>query len=229
MGIIYLIENKLNGKKYIGQTIRTLEKRWDEHCKTSNGCTALNNAIKKYSQENFSVSVLIESENEKLDDLEVEYISKYNTLYPNGYNIQTGGTKGKKHCEESRLRMSESKKGNKNPNFGKSRNENTKLKISEAKSGGKHHFYGKQLTQEHKEKLSQKKSNELPMYLNYIPAREKCYQAEGYVVSNHPNGKNKYFTSKKKTLEEKYQLALDYLNSLNLQDTNAVQRLDGSG
>ena len=128
--------------------------------------------------------------------------------------------------------MSESKKGDKNPNFGKSREEITKIKISEAKSGSNHHFYGKQLTLEHKENLSKKKSNNLPMYLNYLPAREKCYQAEGYVVSNHPSGKNKYFTSKKKTLEEKYKLATDYLNKLNniqLQDMNAVQRLDGSG
>ena len=28
MGYIYKIENKLNGKKYIGQTIKSLEKRF---------------------------------------------------------------------------------------------------------------------------------------------------------------------------------------------------------
>jgi predicted GIY-YIG superfamily endonuclease len=46
-------------------------------------------------------------------------------------------------------------------------------------------------------------------------------------ICNHPNGKNKHFTSKKYSLEEKYKQALEYLNQLS--DTNAVQRLDGSG
>lgn len=29
--IVYLIRNKLNGKGYVGQTIRSLEQRWPEH------------------------------------------------------------------------------------------------------------------------------------------------------------------------------------------------------
>ena len=33
MGIIYLIKNKIDNKCYVGQTIRTLKKRWSEHCK----------------------------------------------------------------------------------------------------------------------------------------------------------------------------------------------------
>ena len=31
MGYIYKIENKLNGKKYIGQTVKPLEKRFSQH------------------------------------------------------------------------------------------------------------------------------------------------------------------------------------------------------
>jgi hypothetical protein len=108
-----------------------------------------------------------------------------------------------------------SKLGSNNPNFGKSRSDKTKQKISDAKKGENHHFFGKELSYEHKIKLSiSHKTTDLPMYLVYIKARPSMYQADGYAVLNHPNGKNKYFTSKKKSLEEKYNNALNYLNSL---------------
>jgi group I intron endonuclease len=216
MGIIYLIRNNINNKCYVGQTIRTLEKRWKEHCKVSEGCTALNNAIKKYTPEQFTVSILIETDDELLDDLEIDYIKKYNSLFPNGYNIQTGGNKGKRHCEESCEKMRQAKLGVNNPNYGKPRSDETKEKISISKQGEKHHFYGKELSYEHKLNLSKAhKTDDLPMYLVYIKARPQYYQDEGYAITNHPKGKNKLFTSKKITLEEKYQLANNYLNELN--------------
>jgi group I intron endonuclease len=216
MGIIYLVRNNVNGKVYVGQTIRTLEKRWLEHCKTNDGCTALNNAVQKYSSENFTTSILIEADNSTLDDLEKNYIKEYNSLYPNGYNIQTGGKKGKQHCEESCEKMRQSKLGENNPNFGKPRTDDTKRKISIAKSGEKHHFYGKELSYEHRLNLSTShKQNDLPMYMVYLKPRPQCYQADGYTICNHPNGKNKHFTSKKYSLDEKYKLALQYLNQLN--------------
>lgn len=216
MGIIYLITNKLNNKRYVGQTIRTLKKRWYEHCKTDDRCVALNSAIQKYSPENFECVKLCRASNEELDELETKYIKEYNSVCPNGYNIQTGGGKGRKHCPESRERMRKSKLGNKNPNFGKPRTDETKQKISEAKSGSKHHFYGKHLNYEHKLNLSKAhKKDNLPMYLTHCKARPMQSQSEGYCVTNHPNGKNKYFTSKTLSLEEKYQLALKYLNELN--------------
>lgn len=230
MGFIYLVKNNVNDKLYVGQTIRTVKKRWKEHCTNDDGCSALHGAIEKYLPENFTIEVLIETDDNLLDDLERSYIEKYNSLCPNGYNIQTGGNKGKKHCKESCEKMRQSKLGDKNPNFGKPRTDETKAKLSLAKSGEKHHFYGKELSIEHRLNLSKShKQNDLPMYMVYLKERPQCYQSEGYAITNHPNGKNKHFTSKKISLEQKYQLALDYLNSLNFSNMNAVQRLDGSG
>jgi hypothetical protein len=71
-----------------------------------------------------------------------------------------------------------------------------------------------------------RKADNLPMYLVKLKARPKLYQSEGYVIINHPILSTKYFTSKKYTDEEKYNMAINYLNSCN---TNAVQRLNGSG
>ena len=56
-GAIYIIENLENGKGYVGQTTRSVEQRFKEHCKSFSGCHKLRNAIKKYGQDCFSVVV----------------------------------------------------------------------------------------------------------------------------------------------------------------------------
>lgn len=112
--------------------------------------------------------------------------------------------------------MSKSKLGEKNPNFGKPRSDEIKKKISKSKQGEKHHFYGKEFTLEHKLNLSRAhKQDDLPMYMVYLKARPQIYQADGYCISNHPNGKNKLFTSGKLSIEEKYKLTQEYLLYLN--------------
>ena len=216
MGIIYKIENCINKKCYIGQTIRSLEKRWYEHCKSTNQCKALINAINKYKADNFTVEVIHTALDNELDELEIFYIAKFNSISPHGYNLESGGRKGKQMSEESCIKMKLSKLGYNNPNYGKERTIETKQKISQKKSGINHHFYGKELTNDHKLKLSKShKNNNLLMYLIYLKERPSAYQAEGYAIINHPKGKNKYFTSKKLTLDDKYNLANKYLELLN--------------
>ena len=112
--------------------------------------------------------------------------------------------------------MRNAKLGDKNHNFGKPRTDETKLAISNAKSGEKHHFYNKELSVEHKLALSKahKKSHvDLPMYIVYVKERPSHYISSGYSVVNHPVLKNKYFTSKKLSDEEKLNKAYEYLNS----------------
>jgi group I intron endonuclease len=96
MKSIYKIENKINGKLYIGQTINSLKTRFKKHlsqinCK--NQCSALYSAIRKYGKENFEISEIVSGDfsKDELNNLEIFFIQHYNTLSPNGYNLQTGG------------------------------------------------------------------------------------------------------------------------------------------
>lgn len=212
MGYIYCITSP-SGKRYIGQTERHFEKRFNEHCKCLGGCLLLENAIRKYGRESMKFEILLMIDNKKLDEYEVKFILLYNTLEPFGYNIRAGGGTGK-HSEASKQRMREAKLGGKNPNYGKPRSELTKLAISKSKSGSRHHFFGKSLTEKHKLALSvsHKKTHiDLPMYMVYVKERPAQYQGSGYAIINHPTLPTKYFTSKQLSDKEKYNRAYEYL------------------
>ena len=89
---IYIIENDINNKVYIGQAIDA-KIRFQSHCKPS--AAILNNeligkAIQKYGREHFSFRIL-ESQIENYDERERYWIDFYNSLVPNGYNILEGG------------------------------------------------------------------------------------------------------------------------------------------
>lgn len=87
-GRIYCIENKINHKKYIGLTTRSIEERFSEHCKAN---TVIGEAIRKYGVDNFMCYEVdrAQSKNE-LSELEIHYIHHFGTL-KNGYNCTIGG------------------------------------------------------------------------------------------------------------------------------------------
>ncbi len=126
MGFIYKITNTKSGKCYVGETIKSNpEDRWRGHIQVINrngGCPALKDAIKKYGVDSFKFEVLIICFDEDRFKYEKEYIKKYNSQVPNGYNIlpggEGGGFLGKKHTQESINKMVESCKKfrEKNPN-----------------------------------------------------------------------------------------------------------------
>lgn len=89
---IYIIENDINNKVYIGQAIDA-KIRFQSHCKPS--AATLNNeligkAIQKYGKEHFSFRVL-ESQVENYNERERYWIKFYDSLAPNGYNLLEGG------------------------------------------------------------------------------------------------------------------------------------------
>lgn len=62
---------------------------------------------------------------------------------------------GKTHSEETKRRMSESKRGKNNPMFGKSLPEETRVKMSESKRGENNPFYGKTHSEDHRRRISE--------------------------------------------------------------------------
>lgn len=96
MGIIYCATNKVNGKKYIGQTMHTLDKRKSEHKRSAEGKnrvpTKFLSAIVKYGWENFKWEVIEEGDwdRTRLSGREMYYIGKHDT-FRKGYNMTVGG------------------------------------------------------------------------------------------------------------------------------------------
>lgn len=89
--IVYLVTNKINGKQYVGQTIRSIEERWRDHCRVKDD-NYFHRAIRKYGVNNFAVEVIDFAETtEELDEKEIFWIAKLNTLFPGGYNLRDGG------------------------------------------------------------------------------------------------------------------------------------------
>jgi group I intron endonuclease len=109
MGFIYKITNIITNKCYIGETKEKMpETRWKQHKRTIEkgiGCPALQNAVKKYGIDNFTFKVLIICFDEERFKFEKEYIKKFNSIAPNGYNLtkggEGGGFYGKKHSQET--------------------------------------------------------------------------------------------------------------------------------
>jgi len=93
--IIYLVTNQISGKKYVGQTILSLKKRWRGHCDDSKRKnTPFYAAIRKYGVGAFAVEALCDVPDDNpslLDALEDWYIQYHNSLHPKGYNLSVEG------------------------------------------------------------------------------------------------------------------------------------------
>jgi hypothetical protein len=112
-GHIYLITNTTTNTYYVGQTLSHRKNhnkyrpfgfmgRFKDHlseaiCNTKKKqCTYLNNAIRMYGKEAFQCELLMICPRVDLDNQEIYHIKKYNSLYPNGYNLTYGGKTCKK-------------------------------------------------------------------------------------------------------------------------------------
>lgn len=160
MGCVYLAENAINKKCYIGKTIGTLEQRKCVHKVNSIlylPKTHFQRAINKYGFSNFEWEILYESVLDKnLIREEIYFINELKTKSPNGYNLTDGGDglAGRKHTKKTKRKMSKAALGNKNAkgairskeylkkqsesHKGIYHTEETKKKMSKSRKGKKH-------------------------------------------------------------------------------------------
>lgn len=102
--IIYKITNQINKKTYIGQTVRSLTERWNEHLKmaSTQDKRQLYCAMRKYGKENFTIEEIAKASSiDELNKLEQEYIVKYDS-YNNGYNMTDGGELNPMHSSKAK-------------------------------------------------------------------------------------------------------------------------------
>ena len=114
-GIIYKVLNKVNGKIYIGQTIKDLKVRKALHIYgvNNNSQVHFHRALRKYGEDAFSWEI-IDSANdiESLNQKEIYWI-KYYDSFNNGYNmtIGGGGICGFSMSEETKKKIGEGNTG----------------------------------------------------------------------------------------------------------------------
>lgn len=96
-GIIYIATNNINGMQYVGLTTRSLNYRINGHLnnaiKGKGSKKTFQEAIRNFGMENITFDVIDTAENSKdLCKKEIKHIEKFNTLYPEGYNQNRGGS-----------------------------------------------------------------------------------------------------------------------------------------
>lgn len=104
-GFVYITENLVNGKKYIGQ--RKYVDGWEEYLGSGK---LLQRAIRKYGKDSFHKTILQDAySKDELNELEKHYIALYDACNSDEfYNLASGGTGGnvlEGYDEETRERI----------------------------------------------------------------------------------------------------------------------------
>jgi group I intron endonuclease len=110
---IYIIENCVTNKQYVGQTKGILKTRIANHIrdfKNHKYNSLLYLSIKKHALENFTVRLLEACEEGELNEKEKYWIKELNTIAPYGYNLTSGGGQGTVYSDELRKTLSQSAK-----------------------------------------------------------------------------------------------------------------------
>ncbi len=144
LGYIYCYTNKINGKKYVGQTVKTIAERAGKNGANYKTEWLFWRAIQKYGWDAFECKILETVEAESVKDLkkqlnllEKHWIAFYHTYINDsechGYNADLGGNA----CplsEETRYKISASLKGNSPWNTGLTKDTDERIRNAKPSS-----------------------------------------------------------------------------------------------
>ena len=176
---IYYIENIINKKKYIGQSI-CVEDRWCKHKSALrrgiHDNVLLQKDWDKYGYDCFKLVIVEKCDEKQLDEREKYYIKKYNSLdFANGYNMTFGGkNSGVKFTDLSNHRLSISIKAAYdevliNKKRQAALNQWAKPDVKKKIMGKNNGMYGKTHTKEAREKISNANKGRISFRRNTTP------------------------------------------------------------
>lgn len=176
--IVYLITNKVNGRRYVGITTLTLEERWKKHvassrCPKSRTYKQMSvvKAIAKHGPKNFKKKIIEKcSTADAMNEAEVRWIAELDTQDPSkGYNLTAGGKatmKGRKHTAATKALMRESQaKANADPETRKKKSAAAVIRMARphcaaAIKAGNARFMANGMPEDVKQKLREAMSGE---------------------------------------------------------------------
>lgn len=169
---VYVIENNINYKCYVGLTSQLVEERFKEHIyrsKTNNATKfTIHKAINKYGKENFTIIPLDTCSNKnRAKKLERKWVRSLGTC-EHGYNENEGGDVMRSGEEHPLYGVT----GEDHPHYGNKHSEETKRKMSESMSGKNNPHYGG-LSKELSEKLSDIRTGEGNPYAKLTESQAK--------------------------------------------------------
>ncbi|MBQ2397792.1 MAG: GIY-YIG nuclease family protein [Bacteroidales bacterium] len=214
-GIIYMYENLINHKKYIGQTTKPILERHKNH-KSQKYNSYFHNALSKYGEECFEITILDYGfDADELNAKEQYWINFYETL-KSGYNLTAGGkgSSGYKHSKETIQYLKEINSGSNNPMFGRIRSPQQRINMSRSKIGT---FKDRKLSTETKLKISKSKIGKSsgannPMFGKHHSQETKDKirnNRRSFAGANHPQSKIYVQLNLDGTFIAEYQSGLD--------------------
>lgn len=177
---IYSIENIINHKKYIGQSV-DIKHRWYCHRSDLKNKKHDNDYLQKswdkYGEENFQFKILEQCPRDMLNEKERYYIDLYNTMNRDcGYNLKSGGQDCNYVTDDVKRKISagnkryyaehpEARVQRSNAAYEQWQNPDIKAKILGENNG----MYGKTHSQEAREKISKAQKGRVSKHRNTTP------------------------------------------------------------
>jgi group I intron endonuclease len=173
---VYKIQSIINTKRcYIGSAVN-INDRWRCHLKNlridKHHSIKLQNHYNKYGEEDLQFTILLCCDKEDLIKIEQYFIDTYNPWF--NCSPTAGNCLGVKHSEEYKEKIRKIRIGTK-------ATIDTKNKLSDQRKGEKNNFYGKHHSEETKEKMRNNRTGK-----GYHSEQWKVEQSKRMSGENHP-------------------------------------------